>query len=54
MGYDRDDSFTFDFEPNGIPIGLKSKGKLSSRSYPIQYERKWKYSFFSVCVGRSR
>ena len=21
MGYDRDDSFPFDFEPNGIPFG---------------------------------
>ena len=33
MGYDRGDSF--DFEPNGIPFGSKSKGKLSSRLYPI-------------------
>ena len=45
MGYDRGDSFPFDFEPNGISFDSKSKGKLSSRSYPIQYERKWKYSF---------
>ena len=29
MGYDRGDSFPFDFESNGIPFGLKSKGKLS-------------------------
>ena len=48
MGYDRGDSFPFDFEPNGIPFGSKSKGKLSPRSYPIQCERKWKYSFLSV------
>ena len=34
--------FPFDFEPNGIPFGSKSKGKLSLRSYPIQCERKWK------------
>ena len=40
MGYDRGDSFPFDFEPNGIPFDSKSKGKLSPRSYPIQYERK--------------
>ena len=46
MGYDRGDSFHFDFEPNGVPFGSKSKGKLSPRSYPIQYERK--YSFLSV------
>ena len=26
MGYDRGDSFLFDFEPNGIPSGSKSKG----------------------------
>ena len=48
MGYDRGDSFPFDFEPNLIPFGSKSKGNLSSRSYPIQCERKWKYSFLSV------
>ena len=28
MGYDRGDSFPFDFEPNGIQFGSKSKGKL--------------------------
>ena len=44
MGYDRADSLPFDFEPNGIQFGPKSKGKLSPRSYPIQCERKWKYS----------
>ena len=48
MGYDRGDSFPFDFEPNGFSFGLKSKWKLSPRSYPIQCERKWKYSFLSV------
>ena len=48
MGYDRDDSFPFDSEPNGNPFGSKLKGKLSPRSYPIQCERKWKYSFLSV------
>ena len=48
MGFDRGDSFPFDFETNGIPFGSKSKGKLTPRSYPIQCERKWKYSFLSV------
>ena len=48
MGYDRGDSFLFDLEPNVDPFGSKSKGKLSPRSYPIQCERKWKYSFLSV------
>ena len=50
MGYDRGDSFRLDFEPNGIPFGSKSKGNLSPRSYPIQCERKWDYSFLSVWV----
>ena len=48
MGYNRGDSFPFDFEPNVIPFGLKSKGKTSPRSYPIQCESKWKYSFLSA------
>ena len=48
MGYDRSDSFPFDFERNGITFGSKSKGKLSLRSYPIQCERKWKHSFLSA------
>ena len=48
MGYDRGDSFPFNFEPNGITFVLKSKGKLSPQSCPIQCERKWKYSFLSV------
>ena len=48
MGYDRGDSFSFDFEPKGIPFGSKSKGKLSPRSYSIQCERKWIHSFLSA------
>ena len=48
MGYDRGDSFPFDFEPNGNRFGSKSKGKLSQRPYPIQCERNWKYSFLSA------
>ena len=32
-----------------IWLWWQSKGKLSSRSYPIQCERNWKYSFLSVC-----
>ena len=47
MWYDRGDSFPSDFKPNGIPFGSKFKVKLSWRSYPIQYERKRKYSFLS-------
>ena len=50
MGYDRGDSFPFDFEPNRIPFGSKLKGKLSLRSYPIHCERKWKYSFLSAAT----
>ena len=48
MGYDRGDSFPFDFEPNGIPFGSNRKENLSPRSYPIKYERKWQYSFLCV------
>ena len=48
MGYDRGDSFPFNFEPNGFPFGSKSKRKLSPQPYPIRFERKWKYSFLSV------
>ena len=38
----------FNFEPNGNLFGSKSKGKQSSRSYPIQCERKCNISFLSV------
>ena len=48
MGYDRGDGFSFNFEPNGIPFGSESKGKLSPRLYPNQFERKWNTSFLSV------
>ena len=51
MGYDRGESYLFNSEPNGIPFGSKSKGKLSPRSYPIQFERKWNTSFLSVDVS---
>ena len=51
MGYDRGDSFPFDFEPNGTPFGSESKEKLSPRSYPIQCISKWQYSFLSVVDG---
>ena len=50
MGYDRGDSFPFDFEPNGIQFGSKSKGKMSPRSYLIQYERNRKYRFLSIRI----
>ena len=53
MGYDRGDSFPFDFEPNRIPFGSKSKGKLSPWLYPIQCEMNLKYRFLSV-VGTSQ
>ena len=48
MGYDRGDSFPFNFEPNGNPFGSKSKVKLSPRSYPIQCERKLKHNLLRV------
>ena len=48
MGYGRGNCFPIDFEPNGIPFGSKTEVKLSPRSYPIKFERKWKYSFLSA------
>ena len=48
MGYDRGDNFPFNFEPNGNPFGSELKGKLSPRSDPIQFERKWKQNFHSL------
>ena len=33
MLYDRGDGFPFDFGPNRIPFGSKSKGKLSKIPY---------------------
>ena len=48
MEHDRDDSFPYDFEPNEIQFGSKSKEKQSLRSYPIRFERKLEYSFLSV------
>ena len=50
MGYYRGDSFPFNFKPNVVPFGSKSEGKLSPRSYPIQFERKWNTSSLSVAV----
>ena len=52
IGYDRGDSFSFNFEQNWFPFGSKSKGKLSPRSYPIQCERKCKRSFLGVGCPR--
>ena len=50
MGYDRGNSFPFDFEPNENPFGSKSKEKLSPRSYPIQFDRKSNTSFLSAAL----
>ena len=49
MGYDRGDSFPFDFEPIGFSFGSKPKGKLSPRSYPIRKEME---IYFSQCAGK--
>ena len=39
MGYDRGDSFPFDFEPNGIPFG--SKSKVNCHHDHIPFTVKW-------------
>ena len=49
--YDSGDSFPFDFETKIIPLGSKSKVKLSPRSYSIQFERKWKSIFLSEYIN---
>ena len=54
MEYDRGDNFPFDFEPNGIPSGWKLKGKLSPRSYSMQFERKLKSVFVSVQKSKEK
>ena len=48
MGYDRNDSFPFDFEPNGLPFGLKLKGWYYDH---ISFNLKGNGNLvFSVCV----
>ena len=44
---DRGDSVSFEFKPNGASFCSKSRGKLSPRSYSIQFARKRKYIFLS-------
>ena len=51
MGYDRGDSFPIAFEPNGVPEN-QMNGKLSPRSYPIQFERKSNTNFYH-CIRRT-
>ena len=46
-------SFRFWTKWNNICF-RKSNGKLSPRSYPIQFERKWKYSFLGVEIPEGR
>ena len=53
MRYDRGDRFLFDFEPNEIPFGSKSKGKPSPRSYSIRFKRYWKYISQSAAQSRA-
>ena len=40
MGYDRGDSFPFNFEPNGIPFGSKSKGRRYHDHIPFNMKGK--------------
>ena len=46
--FDRGDTFTFDVGPNGIFVWSKSKGKLSPRSYSLQFEKEYKSIFLRV------
>ena len=39
MGYDRSDSFPFDFEPNGIPFGSENRKENSHHEHiPLNLE----------------
>ena len=40
MGYDRGNSFPFDFEPNEIPFGSKLKGNCHHDHIPFNAKRK--------------
>ena len=48
MGYDRDDSFPFDFEPNGIPFGSKSKENCHHDHIPFNVKGNVNIVFLSV------
>ena len=43
MGYDRGDSFPFDFEPNGIPFG--SNRKENDQETNMGYDRDYSFPF---------
>ena len=45
-------SFPFGFEPNGIPFGSESKGKLSLRSYSFQFKRSQKSIYLRLCFSK--
>ena len=49
MGYDRGDSFPFDFEPNEKPFGSENR-KENCRHYhtPCNLKRNKKYIFLSI------
>ena len=47
MEYNYGDRFLFNFGPNGIPFGFKIEGSKIP-SYSIQFEKKWKSTFFRV------
>ena len=50
MGYDRGDSFPFDFEQNRIPFVSKSKGKLSPHHDHIAFNLKGNISTY-ICLS---
>jgi len=50
MEYDRGDSFSFDFEPNGNPFGSNSKGKLHHDHIPFNLKGNGNV-VFSVCLS---
>ena len=52
MEYDRVTNFPINFEQNGVLFGSKSKGKLISLSYLIQFENLLKIiNLYSECIN---
>ena len=51
MGYDRGDSFPFDFEPNGIPLGSENRKENCHHDH-IPFNGKVNGNIvFSVCMS---
>ena len=50
MGYDRGDSFSFDFEPNRNPFGSKTKGNCQHDHIPFNLKGNGNIVFSVNCT----